>query len=301
MLQLSKYEKKRRKAIAIVTAQVLFHIDQNVDSNQDVKEFARILKDQTELISTMYGWTSGDEVAKLILEEGLDTAEFKSRIFQYKNKRHMVEKKKNNNLKNTVSNYLSNYCQKSNTYDGLIDQIQFFPDITYKSFGLGIDINRESVMNIMNTFTEQEKASILHDVNARIAKRDEDYKLGNELEKYLIDAGKKYGIDCYIDDFECVNKHYYLIKVFIGNRGIFTDFNGTFLELRAALTREIELEAEDKVTCRFCGREIIRFVAMNVIKKCDCGARIVVSNYKVTKGNATYMKRKVSFRKPDET
>ncbi len=301
MLNISKYEKKRKKAIAIVTAQVLFHIDPNVDPNREVKEFAMIMKDQTDSIVTAYGRTSGSEVAKLILEEGLDTVEFKSRILHYKGRRHLSEKKKNNDLKNNVSDYLSNYCQKSKTYDGLIDQIQFFPDITHKYFGSGIDIERESIINIMKTFTEQEKASILDDVNARIDKRDEDYKLGNELEKYLNDFGDKYGIDCYIDEFERVNKHCFLIKIYIGNRGILTSFNGTFLELRAALVKEIELEAGDKVTCPFCGRKIIRYVAMNVIKNCYCGAKIVVSNYRVTKGNVTYIKRRVSFRKPDGT
>lgn len=170
--------------------------------------------------------------------------------------------------------------------------------MTYKYFSQGIELNKETVINLMKTFTEEEKISILHDVNEKIAKRDKDYELGNELEKYLKDIGEKYGIDCYIDDFECVNKHYYLIKVIIGNRGILTDFNGTFLELRSALAKEIELEAGDKVTCPYCGRKIIRFVAMNIIKKCDCGARIVVSNYSVTKGNAIYMRRRVSFRKP---
>ncbi len=298
MLNLSKNKNKRKKAIAIVTAQVLFHMDPEVDSHQEVKELASILENRTDPVGTAYGWTSGDEVAKLIIEEGLDTIEFKSRISRYKGRRHLTEKKKNNNLKNNISDYLSKYCQKSKTYDGLIDQMQFFPDTTYKYFSDGIELNKENVIDLMKTFTEEEKVSILNDVNDKIAKSDENYELGNELEKYLKDIGDKYGVDCYIDDFERVNKHYYLIKVFIGNHGILTDFNGTFLELRSALAKEIELEAGDKVTCPYCGRKIIRFVAMNVIKNCDCGARIVVSNYRVTKGNAIYMRRRVSFRKP---
>jgi len=212
MLNISKYEKKRKKAIANVTAQVLFHIDPNVDPNQEAKEFAMIMKDQTDSIVTAYGRTSGDEVAKLILEEGLDTTEFKSRILHYKSRRQVAEKKKNSDLKNNISDYLSNYCQKSKTYDGLVDQIQFFPDITHKYFGSGIDIDKESIIKILKTFTEQEKESILQKVNARIAKRDEDYRLGNELEKYLQDVGNEYDIDCYIDDFECTNKHFFQSK-----------------------------------------------------------------------------------------
>jgi len=269
---------------------VLFHIDPNVDPNQEAKEFAMIMKDQTDSIVTAYGRTSGDEVAKLILEEGLDTTEFKSRILHYKSRRQVAEKKKNSDLRNNISDYLSNYCQKSKTYDGLVDQIQFFPNITHKYFSSGIDIDKESIIKIMKTFTEQEKESILRNVNARIAKRDDDYRLGNE-----------YDIDCYIDDFECINKHFFSIKIFIGDRLILTFFNGTFLELREALVKEIELEAEDKVTCPFCGRDIVRYVAMNVIKNCDCGAKIVVSNYGVTRGSGIYMKKRVSFRKRNET
>ncbi|MCL4453286.1 MAG: hypothetical protein M1317_04195 [Candidatus Thermoplasmatota archaeon] len=298
MLQISKDEYKRKKGIAIATAQLLFHIDPDVNPDQSINEFLRILENKKDLITTTYGWTSGDEVARLILQEGLDTEEVKRRILHYKSRRNLTSRKKHNELKSTVADYLSNYCQKSKTYEGLFDQIQFLPETRINYFGSGIELGKDNIINIMKTLTEQEKSDVLRDVNARIDKRDADNKLGNELEKYLKDIGGKYGIDCYIDEFECVNKHYYLIKVYIGNRGILSDFNGTFLELRDALAKEIELEAEDKVTCPYCGRKIVRFVAMNVIKNCECGARIVVSNYSVTKGSVIYMKRRVSFRKP---
>ena len=98
---------------------MLFHIDPNIDSHKDVKELAEILENQTDPVGTAYGWTSGGEVAKLILKEGLDTIEFKNRILRYKGRRHLTEKKKNSNLKDNISDYLSKYCQRSKTYDGL--------------------------------------------------------------------------------------------------------------------------------------------------------------------------------------
>lgn len=66
-----------------------------------------------------------------------------------------------------------------------LDQVQFFPDATYKYFDRGIEINKENIINLMQTFTEEEKVNILQDVNANIARREWDYKLGHELEKYL--------------------------------------------------------------------------------------------------------------------
>ena len=271
MLYISKDKNKRRKGIAIATAQLLFHIDPDVDPDQDINKFISILEGQTDSVLTAYGWTSGNEVAQLILEEGLDTEEVKRRILHYKGRRHLADKKKRKDLKSDISDYLSGYCQKSKTYDGLFDQIKFFPETRINYFDSDIHIDRENIVEMMKALTEKEKSEIVTNVNARIDQGDADNKLGNELEKYLKDIGGKYGIDCYIDEFECVNKHYYLIKVYIGDRGILSDFNGTFLELRDALAKEIELEAGDKVTCPYCKRQIVRYVAMSVIKNCECG------------------------------
>ena len=65
------------------------------------------------------------------------------------------------------------------------------------------------------------------------------------------------------------------------------------------MAKEIELEAGDKVTCPYCGRKIVKFVAMNVIKNCECGARIVVTPYMVKKQNVIYSRQRVSFKKPE--
>ena len=121
MLKLSKNKNKRKKAIAIVTAQVLFHIDPEVDSHRDVKELASILENQTDPVATAYGWTSGDEVAKFILKEGLDTEEVKHRILLYKIRKRLTDNKNKNDLKSALSDYLSDYSYTSKTYDGLVD------------------------------------------------------------------------------------------------------------------------------------------------------------------------------------
>jgi hypothetical protein len=126
MLRLSKYEKKRKKAIAIITAQVLFHIDPNIDSHQDVKELARILENQTEPVGTACGWTTGNEVAKLILEEGLDTVEFKSRILRYKGRRHLSEKKKVTTLKTIFLIIYPSIARSQKPMMGLWIRFNFF-------------------------------------------------------------------------------------------------------------------------------------------------------------------------------
>jgi ribosomal protein L37AE/L43A len=299
VLFLSKSQDKRKKGVAIVTAQLLFHIDPNVDPTQEIKEFVNILIDKSELIVTAYGRTSGDEVAKLILKEGLDTEEVKSRILRYKSRKNLTDNKNSADLKSALSDYLSNYCYKSKTYDGLVDQIQFFPKIVYKNLGLGFAIDDENVIDIMETLTEEEKASLLQNVNARIAKKDREYRVGEELEKYLNDAGLKYGIDCTVDDFVCVNKNYFGIKVYIGERGILDWFDGTFEELKATLWNELKLEAENKVTCPFCGKKIVRYVAMHKLKNCDCGATIQIIDYSLTRGNIIHMKKDIAFMKLD--
>ncbi|WMT51682.1 MAG: hypothetical protein RE471_02080 [Ferroplasma sp.] len=75
MLYISKDKNKRKKGIS--TAQLLFHIDPDVGPDQDINKFIRILEGQTDSVLTAYGWTSGNEVAQLILAEGLDTEEVK--------------------------------------------------------------------------------------------------------------------------------------------------------------------------------------------------------------------------------
>jgi len=297
VLQLSKSQSKRKKGVAIAAARLLFHIDPNVDLNNKVEQIIDILNGKREPIATAYGWTSGEEVAKLILEEGLDTEEVKRRILYYRDRKNLTEKKNRTALKNALCDYMSNYCDKSKSYEGMIDQIQFFPKTEHKNLDLGLTIDNESVMGFIETLTEEEKRSLLQNVNARIDKKTTDYDLGVELEKYLNDIGLKYGIDCTVDEFERVGKDYFGIKIFIGERGILGWFDGTLEELKAALVEELELEAMDKVTCPFCGRKIVRYVAMNKLKNCDCGARIEIANYSVTKRNVTHMKRDIAFLK----
>jgi hypothetical protein len=208
MLHISKSQVKRKKAVAIATAQMLFYIDLNVDPTQEIREFISILNGNTDSIATPYGWTSGDEVAKLILKEGLDTEEVKHRILLYKIRKRLTDNKNKNDLKSALSDYLSDYSYTSKTYDGLVDQIQFFPKIAHKDLGSGLTIDNENIVDIMKTFTEKE--SLLQNVNARISKKHAYYKLGEELEKYLSDAGLEYGIDCTVADYECINKNFFL-------------------------------------------------------------------------------------------
>ncbi|KQB34224.1 MULTISPECIES: hypothetical protein [Acidiplasma] len=299
MLNLSKYERKRKKGIAIATAQLLFHIDHDVDPNQDIKGFINILMNKTESVATAYGWTSGSELAQLILQEGLDTGEVKLRLLKYKNKSRLADKRRHNDIKNSVISYLSNYCQRSKTYEGLIDQVQYFPDFKYKYLDSGVDIDRENIIDIMKTFDEKDRMYILKNVNAEIDRRDAGYSLGDELEKYLNDIGQEYGIESYIDEFEVDGKNYFSFKIFIGNRGILSSFNGTFNELKTALAGVVRSESENKVTCPFCGRKIVRYVAMNKIKNCECGAEIVITPYMVRKRGVIYSRTRISFRKPD--
>ena len=121
MLHISKSQVKRKKAVAIATAQMLFYIDPNVDPTQEIREFISILNGNTDSIATPYGWTSGDEVAKLILKEGLDTEEVKHRILLYKIRKRLTDNKNKNDLKSALSDYLSDYSYTSKTYDGLVD------------------------------------------------------------------------------------------------------------------------------------------------------------------------------------
>ena len=299
MLYISKDKNKRRKGIAIATAQLLFHIDPDVDPDQDINKFISILEGQTDSVLTAYGWTSENEVAQLILEEGLDTEEVKRRILHYKGRRHLADKKKRKDLKSDISDYLSGYCQKSKTYDGLFDQIKFFPETRINYFDSDIHIDRENIVEMMKALTEKEKSEIVTNVNARIDQGDAGDILGNELEKYLNDVGEEYGIESYIDEFEIESKNYFSFKIYIGNRGLLSSFYGTFKELEKALGEEVKVEAADKATCPFCKRKIIRYVAMNKIKNCECGARIVVTPYMVKKQNVIYSRQRVSFKKPE--
>ncbi|EQB70556.1 MAG: hypothetical protein AMDU1_APLC00055G0014 [Thermoplasmatales archaeon A-plasma] len=121
MLHMSKSQVKCKKAVAIATAQMLFYIDPNVDPTQEIREFISILNGNTDSIATPYGWTSGDDVAKLILKEGLDTEEVKRRILLYKIRKRLTDSKNENDLKSALSDYLSDYSYTSKTYDGLVD------------------------------------------------------------------------------------------------------------------------------------------------------------------------------------
>ncbi|WP_297027494.1 hypothetical protein [Thermoplasma sp.] len=221
----------------------------------------------------------------------------KHRIMQYKDRRSLTVDKERSYIRNAISDYLSDYANFSKTYERLIDQIQFFPDIVHQDIVHNITISKENIHDILKTLTENEKEDILKKVNGKISRRNSEFKLGEELERYLNNIGQKYGIDCVVDEFVREGKDLFGIKVYIGDRGILTEFNGTFAELKKALARELEYEAMDRVTCKFCGREIIRYVALHKLKTCECGARIVVTSYRSTKGNLIYLRKRISFRK----
>ncbi len=297
MLEISKNRIKRRKAIAIVTAQVLFSIDPDVDLRGDVKEFAMILKDEKGLVWTFYGQTSGEEVAKLILEEGLDTDEVKRRILKYINRRNLSEKKRRYALINHLADYLCNYCSKTDTYKELVDDVKRAVTTIQMPTDVQLSISPENIPDLLETLTEDEKARLLHTLNRKIDRRDSDFKRGEELEKHINNFGKNYGIDCDMVEFISEGHDVFGIKVFIGNSEIFGWFNVTFNELKEALEKQVRLEAKDKVTCPFCGNKIIRYVAMNKLKKCDCGARIELADYSEKKENTTYMKKDIVFLK----
>lgn len=142
----------------------------------------------------------------------------------------------------------SEILYKSKTYDGLVDQIQFFPKTAPMHLGSGFALGNENVNDILQTLTEEEKGSLLLKVNARIAKKESKYKLGEELEKYLNDIGLKYGVDCTVDEFERVGKSYFGIKVYIGDLAILGWFDCKFEELKATLVKELKSEARKKVT-----------------------------------------------------
>ena len=54
MLHISKSQVKRKKAVAIATAQMLFYIDLNVDPTQEIREFISILNGNTDSIATAF-------------------------------------------------------------------------------------------------------------------------------------------------------------------------------------------------------------------------------------------------------
>ncbi|MHB1709681.1 MAG: hypothetical protein ACYCT2_09440 [Thermoplasmataceae archaeon] len=301
MLQLSKSLIKRKKAIAIAVAQLLSDLDQDVEPTQETDKFIDLLKDERKSVVTAYGWTSGEEVAKLISEEGLDTDEVNRRILLYRNRRRLKEDRTRSKLIGDLANYLSDYCSQAKTYEELVDQFKHMPKMTYRSLGTGFDLDNETVPNFLETLTEEERIRLLQNVNAKIARRGKDYEVGAELERYLNEVGMKYGIVCSVDEFVCKGKSYFGVKVYIGDRGIIDWFDGTYEELKAALSKEVELVAEDKVTCPYCGRKIVRYVAMNILKNCDCGAKIEIVDYSLRKGNVIRMKRDIAFLKLKET
>ncbi|MHB1623436.1 MAG: eL43 family ribosomal protein [Cuniculiplasma sp.] len=301
MLQLSKSLTKRKKAIAIVVAQLLSNIYQDVEPTHEMNRIIDLLKDESKSVTTAYGTTSGEEVSKLISEEGLDMDEVNRRILLYRNRRRLKKGRTRSQLVGDLANYLSDYCSQAKTYEELVDQIKHMPKMTHKPLGGGFDLDNENVPVFLETLTDEERKKLLQKVNEKIAQGGKEFEIGEDLERYLNEVGMKYGIDCSVDDFETMGKSYFGIKVFIGDRGIIGWFHGTFEELKAALSKEIELEAQDKVKCPYCGRKIVRYVAMNILKNCDCGAKIEIVRESVRKGNVTHMKRNIAFLKLKET
>jgi hypothetical protein len=140
-------------------------------------------------------------------------------------------------------------------------------------------------------------------VNFKIHVKEENRAKAEILESYLNKVGLSLGIDSEVAELVCEDNDFYGVKAYIGAQAYLDYFEGSFDDLKEALSEVVIREALDTIECKFCHTKIPRYVAQTKLRRCkNCGALvIVVRKFEKTRNGVMKEKIVVKFVKDGKT
>ncbi|MGB9758807.1 MAG: hypothetical protein ACP5KW_04700 [Thermoproteota archaeon] len=243
----TKNPKRRKKALAISAAQALFRLGFKFRDFRNVEDVVSVLKGKEEVINTPYGKIKCDEIASLISKEGLDMQEVSVRLAMYESKRALRMKKIEKEMVEDLSDFVSELIDAhavSNIDEVIskLNEVDFAPTSIYLGGSGGrFEIDKEGAIDTLRALENKEEFIEL--VNKKLKKKHRNLLLARKLEEYLNEIGKRFGIESTVIEFEEVDKNFFGIKVEIGDEVYLDWFEGSFEELKEALSN-IVLEKE---------------------------------------------------------
>lgn len=137
--------------------------------------------------------------------------------------------------------------------------------------GVGV----EEVVKFISEASDATVKEVLERVNKKVKKEEYEWEVARQLEERL-NKDAPPGLEIEIHDLTQLMKDYWGIKVTVGANTYLFEFEGSIDELAKALLELRKEQEKDYVTCPFCGAKYLRAFAMEYLKECSCGARVVV-------------------------
>lgn len=206
----------------------------------NVEDIVSVLKGKEEVINTPYGKVKCDELANLILKEGLDMNEVSLRLAMYEARKLRVQKKIEKEMIKDLTDFASELIDVHavSSVEEIISKlnnVHFVPTVTYlDERGGTFKIDKEGAVETLRALENKEEFIEL--VNKKLKKKHHNLLLERELEGYLNEVGKRFNIRSTVIEFEELDKNFFWIKVEIGDEVYLDWFEGSFEELKEALS-----------------------------------------------------------------
>jgi hypothetical protein len=114
-------------------------------------------------------------------------------------------------------------------------------------------------------------------LNSKIHVNEENRAKAEILETHLNKVGLDLGIDSEVAELVCEDNDFYGFKAYIGAQGYLDYFEGSFEDLKEALSELVIRESLDTIECKFCHTKIPRYVAQTKLRRCkNCGALVTL-------------------------
>ncbi|MCL4344723.1 MAG: hypothetical protein JRN26_00495 [Nitrososphaerota archaeon] len=267
---------RRRRGIAVATAQVLYRLGFTVDDINSESDAIKALNSIHSEYQTTYGKANPQELASLIKSEGLDVEEFKNRLKKYRRtanrKLEKMEAEKLESIVSMVSKALMDIgAVDVKDADSIIEsyaraaQVFKFPDgkntIEYIKMLRG---NGRFVNSVNNRLKEMQYENNIKEELQKFA--DEIYserKIGGTIDQIRIYDGKK---------FEMIAE--------IGTT--FVDQTFRSLETAKNTITDIAIREQKKtIRCTYCGEpHTLYSLVSGDTARCSCGALVRVTELK---------------------
>jgi len=267
---------RRKKGLAIATAQVLYHIGFTAEDINSPSDAISALKSISGNYYTAYGSVRPEELLSIIESEGLDIEELKIRIEKYwrteNNRRKKMEKEKIEQIINDVSESLANI--------GIVN-VKNFDDVL-EAYERAVDVMKiyDGKSNIEHIKMLRGNEQFIKNLNFKLAEKDYELKTKEELQKFIDSFYQKEKIGGTIEEVIKYKGQGLRVVAEIGTVFLDQTFR-TIEKAKNTIMNIIRSEQKKVVKCTHCGKPYTLYSLISGdVAKCSCGAIVRVTESK---------------------
>lgn len=235
-----KHPERRRKGLAVSAAQAVFKLGFKHGDFHNAEDVASVLRGREDVVNTPYGKVKCDELASLISREGLDMNEFSARLIMYEAKRLRARRRMEREMRENLADFVSDLIDARSVSSveeiiSKISEVEIVPTVVFLRAGGGtFTIDREGAVAALRGL--EDKEGFVELVNRKLERKHRNFMLAMELEEYLNEVGRNFNVKSSVIELEEFAKGLYGIKVEIDGDVYLDWFEGSFEELKEALS-----------------------------------------------------------------